>query len=99
MILQNSWIPSLVKLGYSSLDGVRFIPPTGTQCILACFKGQYFHKKLLDFERLAIQNPSPSTLLVASINDWLSLLALSKQDLENFSKAFDKLLFSLSLDC
>ena len=29
-----------------------------------------------------------------------SLLVLSKQDLENFSKAFDKLLFSLSLiDC
>ena len=37
---------------------------------------------------------------MASINDWLSLLALSKKNLENFSIAFDKLLMSLSLiDC
>ena len=69
MILHNAWIPSLVKLGYYSLDGVRIIPPTGTQCILACFKGPDFHKKLLDFERQAIQKVSPSALSVANIND------------------------------
>ena len=65
------------------------------------FQGPWLpHKKLIDFESKAIADSSPSALVVASVNDWVNLLALSKKDLGAFFLAFDKLLFSLSLiDC
>ena len=94
---QVSWITLLSKLGYTALEGVKIIPPLGSQCVLSCFKGPDFHKKLLDFEKKAIAGASPFALVVASVNDWFNLLVLSKRDSEAFTLDYDKLLLSLSL--
>ena len=82
----------MVKLGYAAVEGIKAIPPIGTQCILSCFKGPDFHKKLLDFEKEAASKPSLSALsVVASINDWFSLLELSRRSPDLFAESFTKI--------
>ena len=87
-------------MGYAAVEDIRIIPPIGTQCILSCFKGPDFHKKLLDFEKEAAAKPSPSALSVANINDWFSLLELSRRNPDLLAESFTKLLASLPfIDC
>ena len=72
-ILQNdaTWIPELVSQGYCN---PLYIPSIFAQSILASISDPLFHKTVIDHDLLAMANDSPAILLVASCNDWLTLL-------------------------